>query len=403
MTRLVFHLGDKKTGSTAIQTVLASGLWTCSSVGLSYPTNGRISHILLARGLQRGAASPAAVAVRFREISQELQSKPSDVAVISAEDFEDVDPLVLRKAILQHLPAYLDTAKFIAYVRPHADRLVSSFSERVKAGGQVTSMDELYDRFRQAGTLNYARRFQKWRSAFGGQFVLRPLARDLLFKADVVQDFLRFALGTDDFSAANPPNANKSLTLENLALLKEMLAWLRPANGRRNELQTAFGRYVGRLMANSPLEGTKLQIHRSLAERVLADFETDARELDREFFDGTPMFDTLNAAPAKAIDQAQSLRLEDHYSEREQFLIRMWITQTATFLKADPDLWAKMLRADQLKWIKGAVSGPGRPESKAAKAGARTEKHGKASVAPATGNPAGARKALKALAAKTET
>ena len=51
MTKLVFHLGDKKAGSTAIQTALAAKNWTCDSVRLLYPNGNRINHISFARSL----------------------------------------------------------------------------------------------------------------------------------------------------------------------------------------------------------------------------------------------------------------------------------------------------------------------------------------------------------------
>lgn len=355
MTRVVFHLGDKKTGSTAIQTAIASKSWTCDTVSMLYPGKDRINHIALAKSLHRRGGSATEAANRFAEVVRDIRQHSPDVAVISAEDFEDVDPAALKAAVLEYMPDYAAQARYISYVRPHAERLASSYAERVKAGGFMGTMEELYDKFHQNELLDYSARFAKWRETFGEAFELRPMIRDLLYKNDVVQDFLNYALGTEDFTLANVPNANESVSLENLAILRELQLTLRSDNESRSELQPAFGRYVSRQMNKSTaIKGTKVQFHRSLAERLVTDCAEDAKALDAAFFNGAPMMNALKAAPGKAVEQAQSVRIEDHYSEREQFLIRLWLSQIGAFVKVDPENWARMLRVEQRNWVIGA-------------------------------------------------
>jgi len=186
------------------------------------------------------------------------------------------------------------------------------------------------------------------------------MIRDTLYKSDVVQDFLKFALGTEDFTVTESPNTNESVSLENLAILREMHAALRPAEGPRGDLEPAYCRYVARQMnLATGIKGTKVQYHRSLADKMAVDLAADAQALDAAFFTGTPMMDALTAAPAKAVDQPQSLRIEDHYSDREQYLIRLWVNQTGTFLKQDPDAWAQMLRIEERQRIMGLTDHAG--------------------------------------------
>lgn len=354
MTKVVFHLGDKKTGSTAIQTTLASKSWSCATVSLLYPGKERISHIAMAKSLMKRGGSPGLAAARFEDVANEIRAVKPDVAVISAEDFEDVSPVVLKDAVQQHMSEFAADARYIAYVRPHVERVASSYAERVKASGYGGSMDDLYDKFTEKGMLAYSPRFLKWRDAFGDAFVLRPMIRDRLYKSDVVLDFLQFSLGTDDLTVEKSPNANESVSLENLAVLHEMQIALKPDDGHRSDLAPAFCRYVARQMNRSAnIQGTKVQFHRSLAEKMVVECAKDAMALDAAFFTGTPMLDALNAAPAKAVDQPQSVRLEDHFSAREQFLIRLWVEQTRSFVKADPLGWARMLRDEQREWATG--------------------------------------------------
>ena len=188
MTRVIFHLGDKKTGSTAIQTAIAAKAWTCDTVSLLYPGNERINHIALAKSLHRRPGVKDTSRRHFTDVADEIRKHNPDVAVISAEDFEDVDPEALADAVRAYMPEYAEGAQYIAYVRPHAERLASSYAERVKAGGIMETMDELYARFHNGRMLVYRPRFERWRMAFGAAFTLRPMIRDQLFRQDVVQE-----------------------------------------------------------------------------------------------------------------------------------------------------------------------------------------------------------------------
>ncbi len=354
MTRVIFHLGDKKTGSTAIQTAIAAKAWTCDTVSLLYPGNDRVNHIALAKSLHRRLGARDTTRRHFSGVANEIRKHNPDVAVISAEDFEDVDPEILKEAVEKFMPEYAEGAQYMAYVRPHAERLASSYAERVKAGGVMETMDELYTRFHNTRMLVYRPRFERWRTAFGAAFVLRPMIRELLYQQDVVQDFLQFALQTDDFSVIKVPNANESVSLENLAILHSLQQALRSDDTERNDVQPAFGRYVARYMNRSAFsKGTKVQFHRALAERMVADCMMDATKLDAGFFSGTPMADALRMAPSKAVDLPQSIALKDHYSDREQFLIGLWVHQISSFVRSGPDELGKLMRTEQREVVMG--------------------------------------------------
>jgi hypothetical protein len=346
MTKLVFHLGDMKTGSTAIQTALSSKRWTCDSVRLLYPHGTKVSHITFAQSLS-GRVDDSKTEKLVGEILDEIYDTPADVAVISAEHFENVDPNVLKAVIEKYMPEMLAEARFISYVRPHADRFASTFAERVKTGYFAGTLSELQAVLHQRGTFVYTPRFLSWRAVFGSAFELRPMMRDLLFRNDVVADFLQFALQTEDFTLDDTPDANESLSLENLAIVRQL--HLRLSEGHRfvQNYQSTVGRAFARRMNESAYrDGTKVRIHKGLAEIVRAQYAEDAAALDAAFFKGTPMTDALNAAPSKAVEAEQSVRIEDHFSDREQYLINTFIDQTAVLVNADPDFLAERLRTD---------------------------------------------------------
>ena len=346
MTKLVFHLGDMKTGSTAIQTALSSRSWTCASVRLLYPHASKLSHSPFAQSLL-SRSDGSRTENLAGEILADIAATPADVAVISAEHFENVDPVALKAALQKYMPEMLEDARFIAYVRPHAERFPSTYAERVKTGQFLGTLAELQIVLHSRETFVYTPRFLAWRAVFGAAFTLRPMIRDLLFRKDVVADFLHFALQTEDFTLTATPDANDSLSLENTAILRQLHLRLSEGQRRLQVYQSTVGRALARRMNDSPFrDGTRIGIHKALAEVVRDQYAGDAAALDAAFFTGTPMTDALNAAPAKAVEAAQSVRIEDHFTPREQFLINTFVDQTAVLINADPDFLAEKLRQD---------------------------------------------------------
>jgi hypothetical protein len=369
VTKLVFHLGDLKTGSTSIQTILASKGWTCESVKLFYPLAAQVSHIDLALSMT-GPEPTLQAALLFAGILEAINQNPCDVAVISAEHFENVDPVCLQQLLNEGAPHLAADARFIAYVRPHADRIRSTYAERMKLGSFSGTMAEMMERMGEAHKFTYAPRFLAWRRTFGSAFELRPMVRELLFKQDVVADFMRLALGTEDFTVAEIPDPNESLSVENLSILVHLHKAM-PGPGKIGTARATLSRSLSRRMnAGKFRSGTKLQMHRALAEKVLQTYAKDAARLDAAFFTGTPISDSLKDAPAKAVEKEQSLRIEDHFSEREQFLIDMWSSQLATVAKAAPEIWTKTLRDEHRSNVVGETSPP-RNASTVAKASAK--------------------------------
>ena len=383
MTKLVFHLGDKKTGSTAIQTALAAKNWTCESVRLLYPHGIKINHNSFARSLT-GNFSRTLTAPLVQEILDEIQAEPADVAIISAEDFEEVDPSVLKATIEAYMPGMLADARFIAYVRPHAERFPSSFAERVKTGHFYGTLTGLHTMLHKRKAFVYAPRFLQWREVFGEAFTLRPLIRDQLYRQDVVADLLRFALETEDFTLTTPPDANESLSLENLAIVRQLHKRLSEGKAKVADNHFTIGRALARRMNESAYrDGTKVRLHKALAEVIRQQYAEDAAALDAAFFTGTPMTDALNAAPEKAVDQEQSVLIEDHFSDREQYLINTFIDQTAVLINAYPKALAEKLRADHQNKVVAVDS----TEGAASKARQRADAGRKSKIGRKSGSP----------------
>ena len=125
--------------------------------------------------------------------------------------------------------------------------------------------------------------------------------------------------------------------------------------------------------------GTRVRIHRKLAENVASRCVDDAAP-DKVFFAGTPMTDALKATTGTAVEEEQSLRIEDHFSDREQYLINLWIDQTVALLKTEPAYFAAALRQENLAAVGAALRALKIP--KASKKAARAKPRKKSAETP---------------------
>jgi len=338
---LVFHLGDPKTGSTSIQFALLEQGYAIDGKSIYY--SARPNHIGIAKTLK----DPHWMHKRTRawqRLASKLDASDADYGIVSAEYFTSVEPQILMDAIREFLPGYLDRIRLIAYVRPHADRLVSAFAERTKVGVFSGNLEMMHKRLIREKRLLYTPRFQQWRDVFGDRFTLRPMVRSVLRDQDVVADFMAFVLGETPFALTARFQRNESLSLAELTAITALHGELRQAVNptltpdRRVHIQQTLALLFADTLAQIPRETmVKPQIHTALAQDVVATYRADAAALDAAFFDGTPMMDALVAAPGRAIPAPQSVRITDHYSPDAIRLIRASGQVLRHILEADPE------------------------------------------------------------------
>ena len=352
MQRIIFHVGDRKTGTSSIQRALVQGAWRCDSRALHYPTGpARPHHKWLASGFVRDRQ--ARIDRQFARLAELIAAAPerTDVVVVSSETFQDVAPERLYAAIRQHLPEYAQRVEVLAYARPHAQRLLSSYAQMVKLGRFSGDLDAYCDRMLRTGRFAMAERFQRWREVFGARFTLRPMARDHLYRGDVVQDFFHHVLGGADFELKTIPSANESLSLADLALLRHFHALLVRQNTAKGlkvhraaleETRKRIGLRLAEHLSSHPDGETpeRLKLHAALAVRISAALAEDAARCDAAFFDGTPMQDGLRAAVETARPAPQSLAVEDHFPPATLRQIPVWMALVGDMARHAPKGWA---------------------------------------------------------------
>lgn len=322
---LIVHIGDRKTGSTAIQTAIAKQQVALEAGSIFYPA--RLSHNWFkphfrayAEGAKPALRNKAAAA--FDRLAGRIRDSSDDICLISTETFESAPPAILHRIVTTHFAPVVDEVRVIAYVRPHAARLLSSFAERLKSGGKSVvegDLEGFFEQFHKAGRLDYHPRFSALKDLFGDAFTLRPMIRSQLYRGSVIDDFIRHGLGTGAYELHGGDRANESLDLVDLMRLKlvqEILIERHPGKQPRH----AFGWEFARVLAHMPPPDTRrrLQLHRALADRLHAACLADARALDRDFFGGEGLMQAeLDAARDTAVADRQSTDPADYLSPAE--------------------------------------------------------------------------------------
>lgn len=347
---ILIHLGDCKTGSTALQIALAGGRVRIGEERPFYPA--RLNHNGLAQSMiRRGRKTDAKAedADRLQGLAARLDASPARLGIISAELFEFVAPETLAAALARAMPQYQGRIRLIAYVRPHAPRLLSSFAEWTKLGQWHGSLDAFFDRAVLRGSFHYAPRFARWKAVFGEAFTLRPYLRGSLVNKDLVADLASFAARDRPWSIDAHETQNESLSLTDLVLLRAVHARIKTLRGGRPvpnpgpaDAIHSLGRSLGQSLSAMPGGGPRLQLHRDLAERVMRTYRSDAAALDAAFFPEGLMGAALERAADDVTDTPQSLSPDEHFTPADLRQIGIWGDVFARLIDADPGFlsWA---------------------------------------------------------------
>lgn len=306
MPRLILHVGDCKSGSTAIQSVLQLGSWRYTGDApprLLYAKGGRrdaLNHHRLSDSLhiERAKSYRDQAWGRF---GAEFDAATEELVVVSSERFEFAPPEAVAEAIDQFAPAARADMQVVIYVRPHAARLLSGYAQNVRQGLFTEDLGSFLQTSEADGRFHYADRLAAWKSVFGDALSVRPMIRGTLAGGCVVHDFLsQCAAGTGATPLVEKiPNENKSLNAEGLALLRELQTKLRTRNPAPSpERSQILQRLCGQLEALPSFGEGRISLPTALRPKLHDAFAQDAARCDAEIF-GTPV---LGPALDKAVN-----------------------------------------------------------------------------------------------------
>ncbi|MEY8881341.1 hypothetical protein [Donghicola sp. XS_ASV15] len=334
---LVFHIGDPKCGSTAIQAAMRKNACVPEKTTLvSQPeTNASVLANVIAKGNQQ----------RIKRLLNAkrawCESNTADVGIISAEFFERVAPAQFDAALKEHLPEYSQDVRAIAYVRSHSGRLISGYAQRIKTGAFTGNLDEFTGIMCGGTLLQYHPRFLGWKKLLQERFTLRPFMYGELKSNDIVDDFFSHLLGGERYKLESVEPSNESLSLEELSgllIVQEGLI----QGGVPKHLRLPLGAAVARqLSGKSNRLWTKLRLDKRNAEKMYARFKDDARALDAEFFQRPLMESELLRAIETSIETPQSLNASQFFSDRKIKKLREASERISQFSAEDMKSWHK--------------------------------------------------------------
>jgi hypothetical protein len=202
---LILHIGINKTGSTAIQKVMALRRREILAQGMSYPrTPGYEKHVLLATAAATRSekdnariwkfSSPEVKLDKFRsEFDAEMKALPDSVRriILSAEQFSFVLKDIKGIENLRDLVApYADDIKVVVYLRRPDQHLTSLYSEMIRWGdARAPGLAGL--RLPAGHGYDFDRMLDRWATVFGEQAIKPQIfERRPGEKFDVIEHFL---------------------------------------------------------------------------------------------------------------------------------------------------------------------------------------------------------------------
>ena len=300
MTRLVLHVGDYKTGTSAVQRAVvncASPLAETPKGALLYPVSGRgdqkVHHSLAWELLDSPMYAPRQGG--WAELGEEIREVRPDIALVSTESLESVPPGAIAAALERRLADSFDGLQVVAYVRPHAERILSAYSQKVKTGQVAEALPAFVRRAIADDQFRYAPRLAAWRDAFGDAFTARPYIRDRLTDRDIVADFLHLTLDMTpaDIGADTIIAVNDSPSLEAVLAMRKLVAALGCAKNRQEALwheHNVLRPIRAGLEEHYANSGKRLQFPAKLADRVAEAYRNDAEQVDNVCWAGEPIF-----------------------------------------------------------------------------------------------------------------
>ncbi|MCC5969909.1 MAG: hypothetical protein JJU15_08160 [Pararhodobacter sp.] len=310
--KALIHIGTPKSGTTTIQTFLAMNRHALRAQGFRYepflPRNVAQMEFGLAGMIRAGEhvnqpikqwalgvydlAAQRALVDRFEAALREgVQTWPEHTFIASSEQIGSWLSKPRRiLALDEFLLDQFEDVKYILYLRPQHELIVSSYSERVKRG-ETLSFDE---HFAQRLTrMNWHRLASKWVDAVGAdRLIVRLLDRSELLNGDLLDDFCNIT-SLDRAPLETPPRMNTALSLEEIDLHHKLTRYI-PVRNRRGAPSQVFRAALKLARYRLPKPGTRLRLSAEQLAAVHAEYEASNEKLRAAYF---PQRATLFTTP----------------------------------------------------------------------------------------------------------
>ncbi len=305
--KLILHCGHHKTGTSTLQTVFREA--AAQTPDLLYPVSGRgkgLAHHNLALSFQ-GKGRFNKKMGGWDALRDEIGQKQGRNIVVSTEALEGVSPGRIAKELDQLTNGRDMEVRVVLYIRPHASRILSGYSQKAKTGQMMASVPEFVERVCERGAFDFAEQLSAWKDTFGDRLHLEPFFRSAMVDGDIVSDFAAKFLPEFQELFGNMATAQVS---RNVAPNLKVLAVMRMASMEfglsENHKKSRF--FETRVLA--PLRKQLEQQYVDCQDKAIltsADiamirerYMEDAGKLDRLMGTGSLFRDELNSAAGRA-------------------------------------------------------------------------------------------------------
>ena len=264
--QLILHVGFHKSGTSALQESFASQRAELASVGVLYPDIGRKAHHRIAWALTQkpwgwkargGETTPFK---HFAKMVRLINSSKSEKIVLSSEFFSE-----LTTGQIQKIAGAVKNreVKILFTVRPLVKLLASSYQQYLKYGTKADYVEWLHSILDEPGVSKINPTFwtrhmhgevvARWADVFGPKSVTVLIADES--RPDFLFDNVNNLLGlTDGFLKAQSTGSNRSLSLEEVALLLQLNRTFPKEREWSEYLTFIRNGYIRQLTDNVPLK-----------------------------------------------------------------------------------------------------------------------------------------------------
>lgn len=299
---LIVHVGDIKSATTSVQVTLAAGMAPVGSKSLHYPATV-LNHNYLSKVFANHRKGTHPKILNLRE--HMVMAGAVDYCVLSGELMSTLPPVKLKTAIEFSFDDLAKSYKIVHYIRPHLDRLISGYAERVKIGKEFRPLDVFLQDMLTAGKYSHFKRLSRWRKIFSENYCLKAMLPSQMVRGDAVIDFFSTILGSVPDDWKPPPSTNESMSAAGLAQVMRFQSKIKDAP---DTLRHSMGYEFARLYSEATADKSQQKLGLSAADAAFARdaFLDDARSLDQGFFDGRALFEPALTASCEKVLAGES-------------------------------------------------------------------------------------------------
>jgi hypothetical protein len=269
--QIIFHIGQPKTASTAIQACLARNREQLAAQGVLYPRAlGQQKAALLGSIFRSSSGLDASTKNELLSALRNELAGDYSRALISNETFFNTPFQERLKGVFG---PYATSWRVLCYVRRPDEHMVSNYQQLVK-GPHVYTFDRFFETYVASGYYRYAEAIDRWANVFGKESVEVRVFHRKTLDGSPVEDFTQWlGLNTETLSMDAESGSNESLDRINTELIRLLHLGLveRPELMQRHSLD----QILHRLRSVDSGERVRLETARArfLQDAVRADHE----------------------------------------------------------------------------------------------------------------------------------